>query len=117
MHDSVSNDIKIYHSQEFLRIKVRKLARNEKYTRVIKTRVTLAYMFVKNAVYITAARCSERDQFSRKEGASRAKRRMREGKYAVVMQFSSLLNHRSFAIEEILDAIAHAIAEKDISVK
>ena len=117
MHDSVSNNIKIYHSREFSMVKVRKLGRNDKYTRVTQIRVTLAYMFVKNAVYITAARCSERDQFSRKEGASRAKRRMREGKYAVVVQFSNLLNYKSMVIDEILDTIAYGIAEKDISVK
>lgn len=111
------NDIRIYHSEEFIRTKRKKLGKGKTYLRLLSTRVTLAYMIVKNAVYITAARCSETDQFSRKVGASLAGHRMKVGQYALVMQFNNLNDPKELMIRELLECVALGVARKEISIK
>lgn len=113
------DNVKIYHSYELHEYITKKTYKEKGEILYFKKipRVTLCYMVINDTIYIAAARCSTKDQFSKKKGVSIAMGRLNAGFYAAILKFNSGLNKYQEVDRDILKSICASIARKRIRVK
>jgi hypothetical protein len=113
------NEVNIYHSPEYYYKTVVKRKNKTVFTDII-CRVTLGYIILDNTVYISAARCSESDKFSRKTGVKWVRERLENSEYCAVIRFNKLPESRKqlkYVPRYILDSLAKSIANREINVR